>query len=64
MAQKPIAPEAKSVQITFRVPEEWLEEADWVAEKRSSLGLVLSRTDGFRLALEAGFKLLKKDGSK
>lgn len=53
---KPAASHASTIQITFRIPEEWLEWADELASKHSAPGLVLTRTDGFRTAMAAGFE--------
>lgn len=54
-------PENEStVQVTFRIPEKWLTRADHVAKRLSKNGVELSRTDGYRLAMQAGFEKLER----
>lgn len=56
MAKKKVAPDSgPTVQVTFRIPEDWLERAENIAGWISSDGLVLNRTDGFRAAMAEGF---------
>lgn len=50
---------ADTVQVTFRIPKEWLRRADSIAKKLSKNGVELGRTDGFRLAMNAGFEKLE-----
>jgi len=45
-----------SVQVALKVPTAWIKAADKVAEKQSSPGKKLTRTDGFRIAMALGFK--------
>jgi hypothetical protein len=52
-----------TIQITFRVPEEWIERADKIAKKLSHEGITLTRTDGYRAAMATGFIQLEKPGS-
>lgn len=54
-------PTANTVQITFRIPKEWLEEADEVADVLSRPGMRASRTDAFRAAVARGFAAIKAD---
>ena len=51
---------ADTVQVTFRIPKEWLRRADGLAKKLSKNGIELGRTDGFRLAMNAGFDRFEK----
>ena len=56
MAKKKVAPDSgPTVQVTFRIPEDWLKRAANIADWISSDGLVLNRTDGFRAAMAEGF---------
>ena len=50
--------DTKTVQVTFRIPKEWLRLADAIAKKHSKNGVELRRTDGFRMAMNAGFERL------
>lgn len=50
---------ADTVQVTFRIPSEWIKRAEVLAKRFSEDGVVLGRTDGFRLAIKAGFERLK-----
>jgi hypothetical protein len=46
-------------QITFKVPQEWVELADALAAAMSRPGLTLTRTDALRTALATGLATLK-----
>jgi ACT domain-containing protein len=48
---------ATTTQVTFRIEKDWLKRADKVAEKLSSNGVKLTRTDGFRAVMAAGFEV-------
>jgi len=48
---------AKTTQITFRIPKEWLERADLLATKLSRPGNELTRTDALRVALATGLEI-------
>jgi len=50
---------ANTIQVTFRIEKPWLLRADKVAEKLSSNGVRLTRTDGFRAVMAAGFDALE-----
>lgn len=45
-------------QVSFKIPEQWLELADRVAAKLSRPGVTMSRTDAFRAALIDGLQRL------
>jgi hypothetical protein len=45
-------------QVSFKIPEAWLELADQVAAKLSPPGVTMSRTDAFRAALIDGLRRL------
>jgi hypothetical protein len=49
-----------TVQITFRIPKDWMRKADALAKRLSRPGLNALRTDAFRAALAEGFWLLEK----
>lgn len=51
---------ATTTQVTFRIEKEWLKRADKVAAKLSSNGVKLTRTDGFRAVMAAGFEVHEK----
>ena len=62
MAKKQTSSSASpTIQITFRIPEDWLGRADKLAKKLSHEGVVLTRTNGFRAAMAAGFVHLEKN---
>jgi hypothetical protein len=48
---------ATTTQVTFRIEKDWLKRADKVAAKLSSNGVKLTRTDGFRAVMAAGFEV-------
>ena len=48
---------ATTTQVTFRIEKEWLSRADKIAEKLSTNGVKLTRTDGFRAVMAAGFEV-------
>lgn len=49
-----------SVQTSIRVPTDWLERAEALAEVMSQPGLALTRADAFRLALAEGLRVLEE----
>jgi hypothetical protein len=51
---------ATTTQVTFRIEKEWLDRADRVATLLSSDGVEMTRTDGFRAVMAAGFKVLER----
>lgn len=50
---------ADTAQITFRVPSEWLQEADDLAKALSRPGMEVERTGAFRAAIAKGFEALR-----
>jgi hypothetical protein len=54
-------PTADTVQITFRIPKDWLNQADKVASLISRPGLPASRTDALRAAIARGLTFLLTD---
>jgi hypothetical protein len=60
MARRP----AGRVQVTFRIPAQWLPEADALASTMSTHGVPASRTDAFREAMALGFRKLEEDAKK
>lgn len=57
-------PTADTVQVTFRVPSYWLQEADAVAMALSRFGMDATRTDAFREAIARGFKEIIKESAE
>jgi hypothetical protein len=54
-------PTKHTEQVTFRIPREWLTEADALAIPLSRPGALFSRTDVFRMAIARGFEALRAD---
>ena len=54
-------PPTDTVQITFRVPSHWLDEADALASTMTVAGSPATRTDAFREAMRRGFKQLEEE---
>jgi hypothetical protein len=54
-------PTADTVQITFRMPTEWLARADALAKLISRPGFEASRTDAFRAAIARGFEAFESE---
>ena len=54
-------PTAETVQVTFRIPKGWVEEARVVAEHMSQPGFEASYTDAFRAALAKGLAALRDE---
>ena len=52
---------ADDVQITFRIPIEWLARADEEATYLSRPGFQASRTDALRAAIAQGFEAFARD---
>lgn len=50
-----------TVQLAFRIPEEWLYQADRVAEFLVRPGLEITRTDAMRIALARGLEAFLKE---
>jgi hypothetical protein len=50
-----------TVQITMRIPRDWLHFADQLAKRLSRPGLEVSRTDAMRAAIAAGFNALSSE---
>jgi hypothetical protein len=57
-------PTADTVQITFRIPTQWLAQADLVAGQISSAGFTASRTDALRAAIARGLEVLELERHK
>ena len=57
-------PKKDTVQVTFRVPSEWIKDADAIAKAFSVPGFDMSRTDVFRMAIVNGFAKLRLDIGK
>ena len=47
-------------QVAFKIPEEWIERATKIAERRSRSGLVVTRAQVLRLALQLGLAVVEK----
>lgn len=56
-------PPADTVQVTFRIPSQWLIEADEVADLLSKPGMRASRTDAYRAAMARGFAAIRGDAN-
>ena len=52
-------PKRDMAQIVMRVPREWLARADRVVQRHAKSGLLLTRTDAFRMAMTSGFEVLE-----
>jgi hypothetical protein len=48
-----------TVQITIRIPKEWLPQADGLAKKLSRPGIPTNQADAFRAAIATGFGVLE-----
>lgn len=51
-------------QVAFKIPEEWIEDADKIAERLSTPGAQATRTDVLRSALYEGLKKMKDGAHK
>jgi hypothetical protein len=51
-----------NVRVAIRIPREWLEKADELAQRISRPGVTMSRTDALRAATAAGFAALEGEG--
>jgi len=60
----PRPPSPNAVQISIRVPPEWLERADAVAEKMGRPGLEMTRADVLRMALVQGLEFVEQEVKK
>ncbi|WP_394841310.1 hypothetical protein LZC95_30095 [Pendulispora brunnea] len=60
----PRPPSPNAIQISIRVPPEWLERADVVATKMSRPGLEMTRADVLRMALVQGLDLVEREVKK
>ncbi|WP_394824885.1 hypothetical protein [Pendulispora albinea] len=56
---RPSSPNA--VQVSIRVPPEWLDRADVVAEQMSAPGQKMTRVDVIRRAFEQGLARLERE---
>lgn len=57
-------PPSDLVQITVRVPEDWLEQADTIAKAISRPGFEATRADALRVALARGLDELRAEAKK
>jgi hypothetical protein len=57
-------PPADTVQVTFRIPSDWLHQADALAATMSLFGTQATRTDAFREAMARGFRALEEDAKR
>lgn len=57
-------PRTDTTQVTFRIPKQWLIEADECADLLSVPGMRASRTDAFRAAMARGFAAIKAEASR
>lgn len=57
-------PTADTVQVTFRIPSDWIAQADALASTLSVFGVQATRTDAFREAMARGFKALEEDATR
>lgn len=53
-------PITKTVQVSFRVPTEWLDRADEIARRLSEDARSVSRQDALRIAISRGFAELER----
>jgi predicted transcriptional regulator len=60
----PRPPSENTFQITFKVPDEWIEKADALATAMSRPGLTITRTDALRQALARGLEALHAEHVK
>lgn len=54
-------PHADTVQVTFRIPSHWVQEADALASAMSRHGMQATRTDAFREAMARGFRAIEEE---
>lgn len=54
-------PTAETVQITFRIPKGWVDEAKLISEHMSRPGFEASYTDAFRAAIAKGLEALRDE---
>jgi hypothetical protein len=65
MAQSMPRPASENTfQITFKIPQEWIDKADHLASAMSRPGLTLTRTDVLRTALAQGLDALRDEAGK
>jgi hypothetical protein len=64
----PRPPSENTFQVTFKIPDAWIAQADALASAMSRPGLTITRTDALRQALAKGLDVLgaeiKKAGRK
>ena len=58
MQPMPRAPSENTFQVTFKIPDAWIKQADAIAEAMSKPGLRVTRTDALRTALAQGLSAL------
>jgi hypothetical protein len=54
-------PKTDTVQVTFRIPREWVMQAARLAKGLSRTGFQLTRTDSFRMAMAQGLIELQRE---
>ncbi len=54
-------PKSDTVQVTFRIPSEWVAQAAKLAKSLSRTGFQLTRTDSFRIAMAQGLIELQRE---
>jgi len=60
----PRPPSQNAVQISIRVPPEWLQRADAIAAKMARPGLEMTRADVLRMALVQGLDSVEREVKK
>ena len=61
MQPMPRPPSENTFQVTFKIPDEWIKQADAIAEGMSKPGLRVTRTDALRTALAQGLSTLQAE---
>ena len=61
MQPMPRPPSENTFQVTFKIPETWIAQADRVAASMSHPGVTLTRTDALRAALARGLDALEAE---
>ena len=54
----PRPPSRNTYQVTFKIPEDWMKQADALAASMAPIGVRLTRTDALRAALARGLETL------
>ena len=60
----PRPPSENTFQVTFKIPDAWVAQADEVAAAMSHPGVTLTRTDAMRAALARGLEALHAEHAK